>query len=100
MNVIVLKLVSSEEIIAEMVSQDEEKITIVNPVYLMVDPQTKQAAFQPFIMSSSIHDGVGKSISIMRDKLLISMLEPSMQTSDMYQQVFSKIVTPPTTIIQ
>lgn len=100
MNIIILKLVSSEEIVCELVNQDEEKITVKNPVYLVVDPQTKQAAFHPFIMSSNIHENGGKSISFLRKNLLLSILEPSEQTNLMYQQVFSKIVTPPSSIIQ
>ena len=101
MDVVVLKLLTSEEIIAELVKQDDEKITILRPVYLVVNPQTGQGSFQPFLMASNLHDEENpKQLSVLRDKLLIPIQEVSQTTGDQYQALFSKIVTPHTAIIQ
>ena len=101
MDIVVLKSLTSEEIIAELVSQEDETITVQTPVYLVINPESRQAVFQPFIPASSIHDKDNpKPIKFFRDKLLTPLLEPSPQTAEMYQQVFSNLVLPPNAIIQ
>lgn len=84
MNLKVFKLTSGEEIVAEIVSQTVDHITIMNPVTLAPTPQ----GFQPIPAWPCFATKTGIPIEA---KHIMAMGEPKDQLADFYLETFSGI---------
>jgi len=99
-NVKLVKMISGEELIAEIVSdyEHESHITIKNPVRVVVvptktNPQTPTVGFAPWAEFSE-----EKQFTIHRAHVIVTM-KPVQEFINQYSAMFGGLVTPPSKLI-
>lgn len=99
MSVSIIKLVSEEEIVGEIVSDQEEVVVVKNPLKLtlMRDPATGQPAkgFIDYFLSQEVNH-----VSFYRRNLMCAPVEANKELADVWMQQTSSIVLAPTGKIQ
>jgi hypothetical protein len=93
MNVKAIKLMSGEEIVGEILAENEDEITIKNPVAVMLSrTQTGDinVGFIPFAPYVGKHPEITFKVNN-----LIMVSEVDEQMKNQYNSVFGGIVTPP-----
>jgi len=97
MTVKAIKLISGEELVSEVLFQDEEVITLKNPLLILMRPGQDGSltiGFAPF----APYLGKDPSFSIKLDKVIFAS-EVDTQMANQYNSLFGGIVTPPKQII-
>lgn len=92
-NIKLIKLINGQDIVAEIVSENLGKITIKNPIAVMVvpsrtDPKTPSVGFAPWAEFSD-----DKTISI-NASVVIAVMTPIKEFINQYNNVFGGIVMP------
>jgi len=94
MNLKILKLVSGEEIVGEVVTSDDNTVTLKNVIGIMVH-QTRDGIAYGFMPWGQLVDG-DKTISL--DKTVYTGT-PNSDLQNNYASMFGGIVTPPKQIL-
>ena len=89
MNVKLIKMWSGEDVIADLVDEGQETITIQNPI-VAVPARQGQIGFAPW---SPLLDGKDKPLDITR-KYVVYITDPNVEIIDNYNNMFSPLVTP------
>jgi hypothetical protein len=97
-NVKLVKMISGEELIAEVVSDQESYITIKNPVRVVVvptktNPQTPTVGFAPWAEFSE-----EKEFTIHKAHIIVTM-KPVQEFINQYSAMFGGLVTPSSKLI-
>jgi hypothetical protein len=97
-NVKLVKMISGEELIAEVVSDQESHITIKNPVRVVVvptktNPQTPTVGFAPWAEFSE-----EKEFTIHKAHVIVTM-KPVQEFINQYSAMFGGLVTPSSKLI-
>jgi hypothetical protein len=97
MNIKIIKLITSEEIVAEVVSGDvySESIKIKNAVALMLQPTRDGKLSYGFVPFGAMIDG---DISI-KNSNIVYFADINEDLKNNYNSMFGGIVTPPKTLI-
>ena len=85
MNVKIVKLISGEDLIAELVDSDD--IIVKNPV-VMIPVNKDQIAFQPWIPYAEDKE------YLLKETQVVIIATPSETIVNEYQKIYSSIVTP------
>jgi hypothetical protein len=93
-NLKILKMISGEELLAEVLTETDTHITTKNPVRVIVmpskaNPQTPTVGFAPWADFSE-----EKEFTIHKAHVIVSM-KPVQEFVSQYNAMFSGIVTPP-----
>jgi hypothetical protein len=93
-NIKILKMISGEELLAEVVSETETHISVKNPVRVIVmptktSPQNPTVGFAPWADFSE-----EKQFTIHRAHVIVTM-KPVSEFVSQYNSMFGGIVTPP-----
>lgn len=88
MTVMTLKLITGEEIIGDVISQDDYEITILRPVTMIESAEAGSISLVPWIYSIDIT----KPICIEKDKVFLSA-ETDIRFADSYQKYDSSLTT-------
>ena len=96
-NVMVLKLASGEEVIADVTNSiDGKNILIENPLMVVLQPREDGRGFGVMLVPFAM--GVEGKISIKADKLVF-IESPKKELLDQYNKVFNKIQVAPAGIL-
>lgn len=98
LNLKLIRLLNGEELMAEVVSSNDSKITIKDPIRVVVMPQRDPKAppsigFAPFLEFSE-----DKKVEIDKSHVLF-MVTPIKEFVNQYNSLFGGIVTPTTKLI-
>lgn len=93
-NLKILKMISGEEILAEITNETDTHISLKNPVRIIVmptkaNPATPTVGFAPWADFSE-----EKEFTVHKAHVIVSM-KPVMEFINQYNSMFSGIVTPP-----
>jgi hypothetical protein len=91
----IFKLITGEEIVAEVVSETEDSVSLKNCVALVLQPSRDGKLSFGFVPFGAMVDG---DITIKKDKLLFTAAA-SDDLKNNYNSMFGGIVTPPKTLI-
>ena len=91
----IFKLITGEEIVAEVVSETEDSVSLKNCVALVLQPSRDGKLSFGFVPFGAMVDG---DITIKKDKLLFTAAA-SDDLKNSYNSMFGGIVTPPKTLI-
>lgn len=97
-NLQILKMISGDELLAEIIGQTETHLTIKNPVRVVVmptktNPQTPTVGFAPWADFSD-----EKQFTIHRAHVIVTM-KPVQEFVNQYNTMFSGIVAPSSKLI-
>jgi hypothetical protein len=95
MSVKIFKLMTGEEIVAEITNESESSVSLKNCVALVLQPSRDGKLSFGFVPFGAMVDG---DITIDKDKLLF-IAEASDELKNNYNSMFGGIVTPPKTLI-
>lgn len=92
-DIIVLKLITSEELITKVVEINQDHIKISKPIVLSIagNPLSKESGLVPMPWSITIDENV--NLEIKRDKIIF-IAKPRKEIINMYLQITSNIVLP------
>lgn len=93
------KLVSGEEVIAEILEENDSILKIRNPVIVALIPQKTATngpnfGFVPFSFTTN-----DKEFELCKEKIIFIGNTVSNEFLDQYNQLFSSIITPPSSIL-
>ena len=88
MNVKLIKMQSGEDVVAELIREEGDRLVISNPIVMV--PQGQQVGFAPW--SPFLSDSV-KELSI-RESYTVYVSEPKETVIENYKGIFSPIITP------
>ena len=91
-DVVVIKLVTGEEIITKLVEPDVTSYSISRPLVFTMHPQTGQPALIPWLMSLNPKDP--KPV-VINKSAVVGMTTPAKEIADSYTQVTTGIVPAP-----
>jgi len=91
----IFKLITGEEIVAEVVSETEDSVSLKNCVASVLQPSRDGRLSFGFVPFGAMVDG---DITIKKDKLLFTAAA-SDDLKNSYNSMFGGIVTPPKTLI-
>ena len=91
MNVKLIRMWSGEDVVADLIDEGQETITIQNPIVAVPTGQG-QMGFAPW---SPLLDGKDKPLAITR-KYVVYITDPNGDIIDNYNNMFSPLVTPST----
>jgi hypothetical protein len=91
----IFKLITGEEIVAEVVSETEDSVSLKNCVALVLQPSRDGKLSFGFVPFGAMVDG---DITIGKDKLVFTA-DASDDLKNNYNSMFGGIVTPPKTLI-
>jgi hypothetical protein len=94
----VLKLVSGEEVVAEIVHHDESEIVIKNPLAIILQRGQQQGEIGIGFVPFAPYAGRSATINIRKDKIVFEF-EVDDEMRNQYNTIFGGIVTPPKTLI-
>ena len=86
-DIITIALISGQEVLGKLISEDDTSIVIRRPLTIAFGPQG--AAFQPFTMTG---DSEGE-VSFMKDKV-VAVLKTNKETTEGYRAATSGLVVP------
>lgn len=89
MNVKLIKMQSGEDVVADLLREDGDRLVIANPI-VMVPQGDGQVGFAPW--SPFLSDDV-KELAI-RESYTVYVADPKQGVIDNYKQIFSPIITP------
>ena len=92
MNVKIIKLVNSEEILCELVSQDETTTTVKNPTLLV--PHNNNVAMVPYMPFADYEKGLDIPSS-----QVMFVVDVRDEVKEQFEQQFNPLVTPKKKII-
>lgn len=97
-NLKLLKMISGEELLAEVIAESDTHVTIKNPVRVVImptkaNPQTPTVGFAPWADFSEERDFT------MHKAHVIVMMKPVQEFVNQYNGMFGGIVAPPAKII-
>jgi hypothetical protein len=95
MNVKILKLITGEEIVCEVVSQDDTTVTVKNTVALVLQPNKDGGIQMGFLPWANMVDG---DVTIANVNVMYTA-EPKDDLKSSYSSMFGGIVTRPKTLI-
>jgi hypothetical protein len=95
MSVKIFKLMTGEEIVAEITNESDSSVSLKNCVALVLQPSRDGKLGFGFVPFGAMVDG---DITISKDKLLFTA-EASDDLKNNYNSMFGGIVTPPKTLI-
>jgi len=90
MNVKLLRIITGEEVLAEVLSEDENTVTVQNG--LVVLPNANGVGFAPW---ATVISKEKKEITLSREHL-VYVVECDDSVQDKYESIFGKIVKPET----
>jgi len=90
MNVKLIRMWSGEDVIADLIGENDDTITIVNPIVAIPAGQG-QMGFAPW---SPLLKGKGEEIEV-KKSYVVYVAETQEEIEDQYGQMFSTITTPP-----
>ena len=91
-DVVVIKLMTGEEIITKLVEPDITAYSISRPLVFTMHPQTGQPALIPWLMSLNPKDP--KPV-VINKSAVVGMTMPAKEIADSYTQATTGIVTAP-----
>jgi len=94
MEVRVIKLLNGEEIVAEVLTEDDNSVKIQNPLFLTMKPDGS-SGFMPWL---PIALEKGTEITLEKSKFMFPMLNPTKNVDAVYKSAFGAIITPDTNI--
>ncbi len=94
MNVKLIRMWSGEDVVTDLVDENENFVTVVNPI-VAVPTQEGQMGFAPW---SPLLEGRDKRIEITK-RYVVYISDPQSQIVDEYGKMFSPIATPPKKLI-
>lgn len=89
-DVVTIKLSSGEELIAKLVEESDQTLSVTRPLVFTLNPQNGQAVLIPWLMSVNPKDQTTIGIS---KNLVITITKPVKEISDNYTQATTGIVT-------
>lgn len=96
MNIKILKLITGEEIIGEITTEEDSLVTLKNPLAIVIRPSQEGFTFG-FMPWCSLMDGE-RLVSIGLSNI-ITMGNPTDEVRNAYSSMFGGIVTPPKQLI-
>tara|TARA_B100001250_G_C19256401_1_gene553022 strand:- start:75 stop:368 length:294 start_codon:yes stop_codon:yes gene_type:complete len=91
MSVKLIRMWSGEDVIADLVKETDESVTITNPIVAVPSQQEGQIAFAPW---SPLHKGRDVEIEVTK-KYIVYIAESQSDIVDQYNSMFSSVSTPP-----
>lgn len=90
MNVKLIKMQSGEDVVADLLREDGDRLVIANPI-VMVPQRDGQVGFAPW--SPFLDEDAAKVLSI-RESYTVYVSEPKAAVIENYEGIFSPIITP------
>ena len=88
MTVKLIRMWSGEDVIADIIKEETDSITITDPIVAVPSPQQGQIAFAPW---SPLSEKGGIEIT---KKYIVYITDPQLEIVDQHKQMFGKISTP------
>ncbi len=90
MTVQYIRMMSAENVIADVVSEDSDTVTIRNPIVAMLSGQEGTLGFAPW---APLQDPALDEVTIPRSTIVFST-DPAPEIIEQYGRMYSNIVTP------